>query len=150
MVVAGASAPFVALVLGLSVAGCPLVPFAVPDHPLIEARLELIEANGGDAFSEYSLPEAILKLRQGVGRLIRMHDRNEAEFAILISDLWHGQGLGTRLLELLVQVGRDEKLAGIMAHILQQNSAMQRVARKAGFTLRRDPDDGEAIAELRL
>jgi ATP-dependent DNA helicase DinG len=47
------------------------LPFAVPDHPLIEAKLELIEARGGDAFSQYSLPEAILKLRQGVGRLIR-------------------------------------------------------------------------------
>jgi ATP-dependent DNA helicase DinG len=47
------------------------LPFAVPDHPLIEAKLELIEERGGDPFSEYSLPEAILKLRQGVGRLIR-------------------------------------------------------------------------------
>jgi ATP-dependent DNA helicase DinG len=47
------------------------LPFAVPDHPLIEAKLELIQERGGDAFSEYSLPEAILKLRQGVGRLIR-------------------------------------------------------------------------------
>ena len=47
------------------------LPFAVPDHPLIEARLEVIEARGGDAFTEYSLPEAILKMRQGVGRLIR-------------------------------------------------------------------------------
>ncbi len=47
------------------------LPFAVPDHPLIEAKLELIEARGGDAFTEYSLPEAVLKLRQGIGRLIR-------------------------------------------------------------------------------
>ncbi|NBV24733.1 MAG: ATP-dependent DNA helicase [Proteobacteria bacterium] len=47
------------------------LPFAVPDHPLIEARIETIEARGGNAFSEFSLPEAILKFRQGVGRLIR-------------------------------------------------------------------------------
>jgi ATP-dependent DNA helicase DinG len=47
------------------------LPFAVPDHPLIEARIESIEARGGNSFSEFSLPEAILKFRQGVGRLIR-------------------------------------------------------------------------------
>jgi len=47
------------------------LPFAVPDHPLIEAKLEHIQVRGGDPFTEYSLPEAILKLRQGVGRLIR-------------------------------------------------------------------------------
>ncbi len=47
------------------------LPFAVPDHPLIEARIESIEARGGNSFMEFSLPEAILKFRQGVGRLIR-------------------------------------------------------------------------------
>ncbi len=47
------------------------LPFAVPDHPLIEARLERIEASGGNPFYEFSLPEALLKFRQGVGRLIR-------------------------------------------------------------------------------
>ena len=47
------------------------LPFAVPDRPLIEARMQRIEARGGNAFAEYSLPEAILKFKQGFGRLIR-------------------------------------------------------------------------------
>ena len=47
------------------------LPFAVPDHPLTASRLEHLEEQGLNPFTEYSVPEAILKLRQGVGRLIR-------------------------------------------------------------------------------
>jgi ATP-dependent DNA helicase DinG len=47
------------------------LPFSVPDHPLVAARQEEIERRGGRAFTEYALPEAVLRFRQGFGRLIR-------------------------------------------------------------------------------
>lgn len=47
------------------------LPFQVPTEPLIEARVEAIAARGGNPFMEYSLPQAIVKFKQGFGRLIR-------------------------------------------------------------------------------
>jgi ATP-dependent DNA helicase DinG len=47
------------------------LPFAAPDSPIIEARIEAIRAGGGNAFGHFQLPEAIIRFKQGFGRLIR-------------------------------------------------------------------------------
>ncbi|MCS7227527.1 MAG: ATP-dependent DNA helicase [Endomicrobia bacterium] len=49
----------------------PKLPFDVPDHPVVEAKVEKIKLNGKNPFKEYLLPTAIIKLKQGFGRLIR-------------------------------------------------------------------------------
>ncbi len=50
------------------------LPFSVPDHPLIEAKLEAIRARHGNPFIEYLVPEAVIRLKQGFGRLIRSNE----------------------------------------------------------------------------
>lgn len=47
------------------------LPFAVPTDPIVQARSKFIDENGGRSFSDYSIPQAVISLKQGVGRLIR-------------------------------------------------------------------------------
>ncbi|MEM8859361.1 MAG: GNAT family N-acetyltransferase, partial [Chloroflexota bacterium] len=82
------------------------------------------------------------------GRLTKEHGQNSAEYAILVSDLWHGQGIGTKLLEQLVQVGKDENLDRIIAYILPNNIGMKKVSERLGFKFKME--DGVFLAVLDL
>ena len=83
-----------------------------------------------------------------IGRLSKAHQTAEAEFAILVSDAYQGNGFGGELLRRLVQIGRDEKLKRIVATILADNVAMQRVSRKTGFKLKRVESEFHAGLDL--
>ena len=50
------------------------LPFKVPTEPIEQARVEAIQARGGNPFTEHALPQAVIKLKQGFGRLIRSRD----------------------------------------------------------------------------
>ncbi len=82
------------------------------------------------------------------GRLTKEHGRNSAEYAILVSDLWHGQGIGTMLLKQLIEVGKQEKLDRIVAYILPNNGGMRKVSERLGFKFKME--DGVYFAVLDL
>jgi acetyltransferase len=85
-----------------------------------------------------------------VGRLSKLHDRNEAEFAILVSDRFQLHGLGTELLSRMVVIGRDEKIGRIIGSILPDNRGMQKVCEKLGFRLRYDTAESLVKAEIEI
>ncbi|MFC1624730.1 ATP-dependent DNA helicase [Candidatus Omnitrophota bacterium] len=72
------------------------LPFAVPDHPIIEARIEDIQKRGGDAFLEYNLPEAVLRFKQGFGRLIR--SKNDTGIIVILDSRIINKAYGRQFL----------------------------------------------------
>jgi acetyltransferase len=86
----------------------------------------------------------------GIGRLSRVRWREEAEYAILISDKWQNKGLGGLMMRTLLEVGRKEGLKKIMGYILPENGRMQTVCQKLGFKLAHTPDTGLITATIEL
>jgi acetyltransferase len=86
----------------------------------------------------------------GVGRMSKARGANEAEFAILVSDQYQRHGLGTELLRRLVDAARAERLDRLVADILPDNYAMQRVCQRLGFAVRFDTEEDVVKATLVL
>jgi ATP-dependent DNA helicase DinG len=95
----------------------PKLPFRVPTEPVIEARVEAIDKRGGNSFMDYSVPQAVIKLKQGFGRLIR----RKTDFgAIVIFDnrvvtKRYGQVFLESLPECRMEVGKSEEVFEEMA-----------------------------------
>ncbi len=75
------------------------LPFSVPDKPLTQARVEKLKAQGGNPFQEFSLPEAIIKFKQGFGRLIRT--RTDQGIVVVLDNRLVGKAYGKAFLAAL-------------------------------------------------
>ena len=83
-------------------------------------------------------------------RLVAESDLESAEFAIVIADPWHYQGLGNKLTDYILEIARDKGIKKVYAMTLKQNTDMIHMFRKRGFTLRLIPEENAYHAELDL
>jgi acetyltransferase len=101
--------------------------------------------------AEFTDPETGEREIMGVARLSRRGAvLDEAEFSVLVSDRFQRRGIGTLLLNRLLEVARAEDLSRITAEILFDNRPMQRISKKLGFHLRRDTEEMVVKADLDL
>ena len=89
------------------------LPFAAPDDPVLRARARVLEEQGGNPFREMQLPQAVIALKQGVGRLIR--DENDTGVLVLCDPRLLGKGYGKIFLASLPPLPRTRELAEVQA-----------------------------------
>ncbi len=105
------------------------LPFAVPDEPLTKARLAAIEQRGGNSFLEEQVPQAVMALKQGVGRLIR--DQNDFGVIMLCDRRLTTRSYGRLFLDSLPPMPRTDKLDEVRI-FLQQHLQASGLAEGAG------------------
>jgi acetyltransferase len=110
-------------------------------------------------FIDYDREMALVTLRKdangqeeilAVGRLSKMHGMNEAECAVLVSDLWQHQGLGKENFRRLLEVAKEEKIGRVVSTMLAENREMRAICKSLGFHLQIDMEDQLVKAEIRL
>ncbi|MBI3681411.1 MAG: GNAT family N-acetyltransferase, partial [Acidobacteria bacterium] len=90
-----------------------------------------------------------------VGRIHKDRDayargRREAEFALVVSDRFQGQGLGKEMLRRLIEIAKKEDVSILLGEISAENLTMQGMCRKLGFELRREYNETTLVARMRL
>ena len=110
-------------------------------------------------FIDYDREMALVAERQSesgeremlaVGRLSKLHGRNEAELAAVAIDEAQHKGLGTELYRRLIEVARDEKLAKVVSNMLPENREMRAICTKLGFKMFSSLEDNMIRGELEL
>ena len=89
------------------------LPFAVPTDPVVSARVRLINEDGGNAFTDYQVPEAVIALKQGFGRLIR--SVNDRGLLALLDHRIVRKQYGKVFFESLPSYGRTSRLEDVKA-----------------------------------
>ncbi len=88
------------------------------------------------------------KKMAGVVRLIADPYNETAEFAIVIADPWHHQGLGNKFSDYILEIAKERGIKQIYANVLNDNHTMLRMFRKRGFTIKKGEEDSYAYLEL--
>jgi ATP-dependent DNA helicase DinG len=122
----------------LSVVVIDKLPFAVPDDPVLKARLAAIEREGGNAFFDEQVPQAVIALKQGVGRLIR--DQDDFGVIMLCDQRVRSRGYGRIFLDSLPPMPRADQLAPVCAFLTTKLAEVGIVIAQPSLTAELDWD----------
>ncbi|VUT28024.1 MAG: acetyl CoA synthetase subunit alpha [Candidatus Syntrophoarchaeum sp. GoM_oil] len=86
----------------------------------------------------------------GVGRVVIISDEDEGEFAVVVRDEWQGEGIGSKLIDLMIGIARDFRLRKIIGDVLGDNLKLLKIAEEKGFKVKRHEDPGLRRIVLKL
>ena len=98
--------------------------------------------------AEHEDPETGEKQIVGIGRLTKLHGTTDAEFAMLVVDDFQRRGIGSELLNRLLQIGREEGVERVIAYMLGENRGMRLISKRLGFQFEREGSLFKAAIEL--